>query len=135
MSPEIDHYAVLRVSREASPDEIRAAYRRAARASHPDLNPGDQTATERFKQVRIAYDVLDDPARRVAYDSETRTSPAPRAAPHRAPSDPRPVPTTTEEPVSLARELGLTVRAIRVMARRSGFGGRVRRLMHYLEGL
>ena len=122
MAAEIDHYAILGIDRTAAPEDIRAAYRRAARASHPDLNPGDQTAAERFKQVRLAYDVLADPARRAAYDA-----PPPLQRAWRRP-DPN-------EPVSLARELGETVRAIRVVARRSGFTRRVNRLIRYLEQL
>ena len=122
MQPDLDLYAVLGVERGASPDEIRGAYRRAARASHPDLHPGDASAIERFKRVQTAYEVLGDPVRRAAYD-------APPATP--------PVATTPapEAPVSLARELGETVRAIRVMARRSGFRRRVSRLIRYLERL
>ena len=101
-----------------------AAYRRAARASHPDLHPEDATAIERFKQVQLAYEVLGDPARRAAYDTPARRpSPGVAASQH------------AEEPVSLARELGETVRAIRVMARRSGFARRVNRLIRYLERL
>jgi len=124
MSTATDHYAVLGVERGASPDQIRAAYRRAARASHPDLHPEDATALERFKRVQVAYEVLGDPARRAAYDM-----PAPRPAAHPVRAH------AAEEPVSLARELGETVRAIRVMARRSGFARRVNRLIRYLESL
>ena len=116
MSTDFDLYAALGVGQDASPDEIRGAYRRAARASHPDLHPGDATAAERFKRVQIAYEVLGDPQRRAAYD-------APRTS------------TTADVSVSLARELGETVRAIRVMARRSGFRRRVNRLIRYLERL
>jgi curved DNA-binding protein CbpA len=124
MSSDLNLYAVLEVGRDATPDEIRVAYRRAARASHPDLHPGDAAATERFKRVQQAYDVLGDPARRAAYDAP--------AAPPPTPMVPR---STTEPPVSLARELGETVRAIRVMARRSEFRRRVSRLIRYLERL
>jgi len=122
MQPDVNLYAILGVERNASPDEIRGAYRRAARASHPDLHPGDAAASERFKRVQVAYEVLGDPARRAAYD-------APPAPP--APS----TSSATEPPISLARELGETVRAIRVMARRSGFRRRVSRLIRYLERL
>src|SRR5215213_4809312 len=114
MQGDVNLYAILGVERSASPDEVRAGYRRAARASHPDLHPGDASAIERFKQVQLAYEVLGDPARRAAYDAPA--TPPPRQA----------VPTPgAEPPVSLARELGETVRAIRVMARRSGFRRRV----------
>ena len=120
-----DHYAVLGIERSATPDDVRAAYRRAARASHPDLNPGDASALERFKQVQLAYDVLIDPERRAQYDAPP---PVPNAHRARRRMDPN-------EPVSLARELGETVRAIRVVARRSGFTRRMHRLFRYLERL
>ncbi len=128
MQGDLNPYAVLGVERGASPDEIRGAYRRAARESHPDLHPGDATAIERFKRVQGAYEVLGDPARRAASDAPPVLSvPPARPAPARAPA--------SEAPVSLARELGETVRAIRVMARRSGFRRRVSRLIRYLERL
>ena len=62
-----DHYEVLGVGRDASIDEIKKAYRRLARQLHPDVNPGED-ASERFKLVTHAYDVLSDPDQRARYD-------------------------------------------------------------------
>ena len=135
MSVEIDHYAVLGVRRGASPDEIRGAYRRAARASHPDLHPADSTAVERFKRVQVAYEVLGDPSRRATYDARAASPVVTRPTPGRSSARRRRGYVDPDEPVSLARELGETVAAIRVMARRSGFARRVNRLIRYLERL
>jgi molecular chaperone DnaJ len=62
-----DHYEVLGVQRDATPEEIKKAYRRLARELHPDVNPSDDAA-ERFKSVTHAYDVLSDPDQRERYD-------------------------------------------------------------------
>ncbi len=68
MPKQQDYYAALGVERNAETDEIRKAYRRLARKHHPDLNPGDKAAEERFKQVQEAYDVLSDPKKKSMYD-------------------------------------------------------------------
>lgn len=63
-----DYYEILGVSRDATPEEIKRAYRRLARQHHPDVNQGDQEAEERFKQLGEAYAVLSDPEARRRYD-------------------------------------------------------------------
>src|SRR5215470_15381681 len=65
-----DYYDVLKVERKASQDEIRKSYRRLARKYHPDLNPGDKAAEDRFKKLQEAYDVLSDPKKRQMYDQQ-----------------------------------------------------------------
>src|SRR6202035_1529787 len=67
-STKQDYYDLLGVSRKAPQKEIRQAYRKLARKYHPDLNPGDKSAEEKFKQVQEAYDVLSDAKERQTYD-------------------------------------------------------------------
>jgi len=63
-----DYYQILGVGRQADEKEIKKAYRRLARKYHPDVNPGDKVAEEKFKDISEAYEVLSDPKRRAQYD-------------------------------------------------------------------
>lgn len=63
-----DYYTVLNVSRSATPEEMKKSYRKLAMQFHPDKNPGDKKAEEKFKELNEAYDVLSDPKKREAYD-------------------------------------------------------------------
>lgn len=67
-----DYYSLLGISRNASPAEIKQAYRKMVFRYHPDRNPGDRDAAEKFKQVLEAYGVLSDSAKRADYDQATR---------------------------------------------------------------
>ena len=69
MATKRDYYEILGVSREASDAEIKKSYRRLARSHHPDANPGDHEAEERFKELTEAYEVLSNPEARRAYDT------------------------------------------------------------------
>src|SRR5512135_953617 len=63
-----DYYKILGVSRSASADEIKAAYRKLAMQYHPDRNPGDRSSEEHFKEINEAYQVLSDAQKRARYD-------------------------------------------------------------------
>ncbi len=72
---EKDYYAVLGVSKEATDKEITKSYRRLARQYHPDANPGNTAAEEKFKDISAAYDVVGDAAKRAEYDEVRRIGP------------------------------------------------------------
>src|SRR3974390_3811134 len=76
-----DYYELPGVSRKAAQKEIRQAYRKLARKYHPDLNPGDKSAEEKFKQVQEAYDVLSDTKKRQMYDQFGFETPGAGGAP------------------------------------------------------
>ncbi|MGH7545147.1 MAG: DnaJ domain-containing protein, partial [Gemmatimonadota bacterium] len=67
-----DYYSILGVSETASDDEIKKAYRKLAKQHHPDANPDDAQATDRFKEISEAYHTLADPKRRREYDQMRR---------------------------------------------------------------
>src|SRR5512136_1958303 len=68
MSTKADYYEILGVPKTASEDEIKRAYRKLAMKYHPDKNPGDKTAEEKFREATEAYEILKDPQRRSQYD-------------------------------------------------------------------
>ena len=67
-TPKKDYYEILGVKKSASADDIRKAFRKLARKFHPDVNPGDKTAEEKFKALSEANEVLSDPKKRKIYD-------------------------------------------------------------------
>src|ERR687885_290876 len=72
--PTRDPYELLGVSEVASADDVRRAYRSLARKYHPDANPNDPEAEERFKEIQQAYEVLSNPEKRRNYDGRVRAS-------------------------------------------------------------
>ncbi|MFF5707166.1 J domain-containing protein [Streptomyces sp. NPDC012794] len=93
-----DHYAVLGLPAEASPEAITSAYRALIRALHPDARPGGPTAAAELAEVIDAYQTLRDPLRRSAYDAERRQRPHAAGRPVRIPVRVRRTADTAERP-------------------------------------
>lgn len=68
-----DYYTLLNIKKDASPDDIKKSFRALAHRFHPDKNPGDIEAEERFKEISRAYEVLSDPEKRMLYDRTGRS--------------------------------------------------------------
>ena len=79
-----EYYRSLGVQPNASPDELKKAYRKLAKQYHPDLHPGDQEAEARFKEINEAYEILSDPAKRKKYDEQQQGTTQRRQAPNGA---------------------------------------------------
>src|SRR2546428_11771741 len=75
----MDFYVILGLGRDATPGDIKRAYKRLARRFHPDINPGDRLAAAQFRQIAEAYETLSDPDRRRRYDAGQSVTP-PEAA-------------------------------------------------------
>jgi len=88
--PKHDYYETLGVPRKATADEIRKAYRKLARKHHPDLNPGDKSSEDRFKNVQEAYDILSDSKKREMYDQHGFYSESGFAGPPPGSTNPHP---------------------------------------------
>lgn len=108
------HYDTLEISRQASPEVVRAAYRSLIQRFHPDRRPDDAAAARRASEITLAYEVLSDPVRRAAYDRDLAARPrAAAAAPPSAPTGAagatrrrKPVPTPAARRVSRTGLLG-----------------------------
>ncbi len=148
MPPDRDPYYILGIDEAASDADVRAAYRRAARSNHPDLNPHDPLAGERMRIVQQAYEILGDPARRASYRRPgSGTAPpgaASVAATGAAPAaDARQGTAVAEYPerrapgqrTDLSPEVAEVFIALGTLARRARVRSRVRQLVRYLERL
>jgi hypothetical protein len=95
----MNFYEILGVTRQSSADDIKKAYRSLAMKYHPDRNPGDATASDKFKKVQEAYETLSDLQKKIRYDAgmPTKARPAP-TPPKPAPTPPRPRPPVEKRP-------------------------------------
>ena len=133
MPPARDPYYVLGIDETATDAEVRAAYRRAARSNHPDMNPHDPLAGERMRIVQQAYEILGDPARRAAYRRPGSSGTAPRNA--RAAVVQHPERRAPGQRTDLSPEVAEVFIAFGTLARRAKVQSRVRQLIRYLERL
>ncbi len=137
MTNEPDYYVILGVAEDATAAEVRRAYRHAARAHHPDLNPGDDGATARFKAIQRAYDVLSDPASRDAYRRPRPQPPGPASsAPggsYAAAWGMAPDRSAGLAPSTLSPEVVEALLLLRAVIRRAEIERRFRRLLRVVE--
>ena len=77
-----DYYGILKISRKATPENIKKAYRRAAKRHHPDISPKDE---EKFKEIQAAYETLSDPEKKAQYDQEISSRPHSHERPYYPP--------------------------------------------------
>ena len=111
--PRTDPYELLGVSADAGSADIARAYRRLARALHPDRRPGDPAAADQFRALTLAYELVSDPVRRAAHDQQ-HSGPAARPGPPAAPRQGQVMPpiwpldlAVTEPPVTAQRPTDL----------------------------
>ena len=143
MPPARDPYHVLGVDEAATDAEVRAAYRRAARSNHPDLNAHDPLAGERMRIVQQAYDILADPVRRAAYRRPGTPVAHPSPAATAVAGETRRGTSVVEHPerrapgqvTDLSPDVAEVFIALGTLARRAKVRRRFGQLIRYLERL
>ena len=138
MPPDRDPFFVLGIDETASDVEVRAAYRRAARSNHPDLNPHDPLAGERMRIVQQAYEILGDPVRRAAYrrpGSPGAASGGTQGFDRGTSVSEQSVQRAPGQRTDLSPEVAEVFIALGTLARRAKVQSRFRQLVRYLERL
>lgn len=132
MATRLDYYSILGIGPGATTAQVRSAYRRAALTHHPDRNPGDHTAADRFKRIQEAYEILRDPIRRAAYVPPTsvRRASARARAGGRGPGSDR-----SSGAEVMSPELAEAVVLLRTLADDLQLERHVRRFVRFLERL